>query len=57
MSRSATSFHPLVALKAIRAVLRDPEDTRQVFILMDALRGKTSLRQLARCPAISVAQR
>jgi len=48
MSRSATSFHPLVALKAIRAVLRDPEDTRQVFILMDALRGKTSRRQLAR---------
>jgi ubiquinone biosynthesis protein COQ4 len=48
MSRSTTRLHPLVALKAIRAVLRDPDDTRQVFILMDALRGKTSLRQLAR---------
>jgi len=48
MSRSTTRLHPLVALKAMRAVLRDPEDTRQVFILMDALRGKTSLRQLER---------
>jgi ubiquinone biosynthesis protein COQ4 len=54
MSRSATSLHPFVALKAIRAVLRDPEDTRQVFILMDALRGKTSLRQLARFRATDV---
>jgi ubiquinone biosynthesis protein COQ4 len=48
MSRSTTRLHPLVALKAIRALLRDSEDTGQVFILMDALRGKTTLRQLAR---------
>ena len=48
MSRSSTRLRPLIALKSIRAVLRDPEDTRQVFILMDALRGKTSQRQLAR---------
>lgn len=27
---------------------RDREDTRQVFLLMDALRGKTTLRQFAR---------
>jgi ubiquinone biosynthesis protein COQ4 len=48
MSRPATQFHPLIALKSIRAVLRDPEDTRQVFLLMDALRGRTSLRQFER---------
>jgi ubiquinone biosynthesis protein COQ4 len=48
MSRSTTRLRPLVALKAIRAVLREPEDTRQVFILLDALRGKTSQRQLER---------
>jgi len=48
MSRSTTRLRPLVALKAIRALLRDAEDTQQVFILMDALRGKTSLRQLER---------
>jgi ubiquinone biosynthesis protein COQ4 len=54
MSRSATRPHPLVALKSIRAVLRDPEDTRQVFILMDALRGKTSQRQLERFRATEI---
>ena len=48
MSRTATRLRPLLALKAIRTVLRDPENTRAVFVLMDALRGKTSLRQLAR---------
>jgi len=43
-----TRLHPIVALRAIRALIRDREDTRQAFLLMDALRGKTSLRQLAR---------
>jgi ubiquinone biosynthesis protein COQ4 len=37
-----------VALCAVRALLHDPEDTPQVFVLLDALRGKTSQRQLAR---------
>ena len=32
----------------MRRLMRDREDTRQVFLLMDALRGKTSLRQFAR---------
>jgi ubiquinone biosynthesis protein COQ4 len=31
--------------------MRDREDTRQVFLLMDALRGKTTLRQFARFQA------
>jgi ubiquinone biosynthesis protein COQ4 len=48
MSRSTTRLHPIAALRAIRALIRDREDTRQAFLLMDALRGKTSLRQLAR---------
>jgi ubiquinone biosynthesis protein COQ4 len=48
MSRSTIRLHPLIAFKAMRAILRNREDTRQVFILMDALRGKTSLRQLER---------
>jgi ubiquinone biosynthesis protein COQ4 len=43
-----TRIHPIAAWHAIRALVRDSEDTRQVFLLMDALRGKTSLRQLAR---------
>ena len=41
-------LHPLVALRAVRNLLRDREDTHQVFLLIDALRGKTTLRQFAR---------
>ena len=44
----STRFHPVAAIRAIRRLRRDREDTRQVFLLMDALRGKTSLRQFAR---------
>src|SRR5271167_16636 len=41
-------LRPLVALRAVRNLLRDREDTHQVFLLIDALRGKTTLRQFAR---------
>ena len=44
----STRLHPLEAIRAMRNLMRDREDTRQVFLLMDALRGKTSLRQFAR---------
>ena len=47
-SLADTRIHPIAAWRALRALIRDREDTRQVFLLMDALRGKTSLRQLAR---------
>jgi ubiquinone biosynthesis protein COQ4 len=43
-----TRRHPIAAYRAIRKLMRDREDTRQVFLLIDALRGKTTLRQLAR---------
>jgi ubiquinone biosynthesis protein COQ4 len=43
-----TRRHPVAAYRAMRNLLRDREDTRQVFLLIDALRGKTTLRQLAR---------
>jgi ubiquinone biosynthesis protein COQ4 len=45
---SNTRLHPIAALRAIRALKRNREDTRQAFLLMDALRGKTTLRQFAR---------
>jgi len=41
-------LRPFVALRAMRNLLRDREDTHQVFLLIDALRGKTTLRQFAR---------
>ena len=43
-----TRLHPIAAWRAVRALMRDREDTRQVFLLMDALRGKTTLRQFRR---------
>ena len=41
-------LHPIVALRAVRKLMRNREDTQQVFLLIEALRGKTTLRQLAR---------
>ena len=43
-----TRLHPITAFRAIRALQRDREDTKQVFLLIDALRGKTTLRQFKR---------
>jgi len=49
MSQSAnTRLHPIVALRAMRGLMRNREDTKQVFLLIEALRGKTTLRQFAR---------
>lgn len=41
-------LHPIAALRAVRKLMSDGEDTQQVFLLIEALRGKTSRRQLAR---------
>ncbi len=41
-------LHPIAALRAMRNLIHDREDTRQAFLLIEALRGKTTLRQLAR---------
>src|SRR5437667_11859218 len=45
---ASTRIHPIAALRAVRALVRNREDTRQVVLLMEALRGKPTLRQLAR---------
>jgi ubiquinone biosynthesis protein COQ4 len=39
-----TPFRPLEALRAVRRLLRDPEDTRQVFKVIAALRGNSGER-------------
>ena len=41
-------IQPLVALAAFRALLRDPDDTHQVFMIGEALRGKSLARTTAR---------
>jgi ubiquinone biosynthesis protein COQ4 len=48
MSQPSYRLRPIAALRAMRNLLRDREDTHQVFLLIDALRGKTTLRQFAR---------
>ena len=45
---ASTRLHPIAAFRAVRNLIRDREDTRQVFLLIEALRGKTTLRQLTR---------
>jgi ubiquinone biosynthesis protein COQ4 len=45
---ASTRLHPIAALRAMRNLIRNREDTKQVFLLIEALRGKTTLRQLAR---------
>ena len=41
-------LHPIAALRAVRKLMDNGEDTNQVFLLIEALRGKTTLRQFAR---------
>jgi ubiquinone biosynthesis protein COQ4 len=47
-SPTSTRLQPIVALRALRALKRNREDTRQAVLVIDALRGKTSLRQFER---------
>jgi ubiquinone biosynthesis protein COQ4 len=51
MSDAATldePVRPLTALKAIGRLFEDPEDTRQVFVIMTALRGRSGRRMFDR---------
>jgi ubiquinone biosynthesis protein COQ4 len=41
-------LHPIAALRAVRKLMNNREDTHQVFLLIEALRGKTTLREFAR---------
>ena len=41
-------LRPMLALRALRDFRRNKEDTHQVFLMIEALRGKTTLRQFAR---------
>lgn len=43
-----TPVRPLVALRALLALRRDPQDTRQVFILGEAIKGKSPFTLLRR---------
>jgi ubiquinone biosynthesis protein COQ4 len=48
LSEPNTRLRPLKALGAVRRLLRDPDDTRQVFIVLQALRGRSGQRSFRR---------
>lgn len=54
---ASTRLHPIAALRAMRNLIRSREDTKQVFLLIEALRGKTTLHQLARFRQSETGQR
>ena len=41
-------LRPLTALRAVGRLLNDPQDTKQVFVVMNALRGRSGRRMLDR---------
>jgi ubiquinone biosynthesis protein COQ4 len=43
-----TSLHPLDAIRAVRRLMTDPDDTAQVFAIFRALRGKSGIRAFRR---------
>ncbi|MSP42481.1 MAG: ubiquinone biosynthesis protein [Alphaproteobacteria bacterium] len=47
-SANAPRIQPLVALRALRAIFRDKEDTGQVFRIVNALTGKSLIKRLDR---------
>ena len=48
VAQESTRIRPLVAWRALQALFRNGEDTKQVFIIGDALRGRSGLRALER---------
>jgi ubiquinone biosynthesis protein COQ4 len=46
-----TSLHPFEAVRAVRRLLANPEDTSQVFAIFRALRGKSGLNAFRRFAA------
>lgn len=52
-ARDPYRLHPLQAIRAVRELLRNPEDTAKVFVIVRALSGKTLLRGYNRFTATS----
>ena len=56
IAQESTRIRPLVAWRALRALFRNGEDTKQVFIIGDALRGRSGLRAFQRFRATELGQ-
>lgn len=53
----APGFYPLRALRALRELVRNPDDTRHVFTVIESLSGRAPLRVLARFRASASGRR
>jgi ubiquinone biosynthesis protein COQ4 len=52
-----TRLRPLVAMRAVRALLRNPNDTSQIFVIFRALRGRSGINAYRRFTASATGQR
>ncbi len=52
-----TRLRPLVAFRAVRALMANPEDTHQVFVIFRALRGRSGIRIFRRFAASATGRR
>jgi ubiquinone biosynthesis protein COQ4 len=43
-----TRLHPFAALKAVRRLLDNPDDTTQVFVILKAMRGRSGIKMFRR---------
>ena len=57
MTKKNQRLQPMVALKALRRLIADPERTEEVFTIIDALSGPALENGLARFNALDVGQR
>jgi ubiquinone biosynthesis protein COQ4 len=48
MTAQKNRIRPIAAIKAVRALLKNPEDTRQVFLVTEALNGNAGVRTFER---------
>lgn len=50
-NHASTRLQPLTAIRAVRALMVDPEDTRQIFVIFRALRGRSGVKLFSRFAA------
>lgn len=51
-----TRLKPLTAIRAVRALMVNPEDTRQIFVIFRALRGRSGVKLFRRFAASKTGQ-
>jgi len=57
MNATKKRIRPIAAIKALRALLRDPEDTKQVFLVTEALNGNSGMRSFERFRRTEIGQK